>query len=207
MINLNNLKYENDYELLYLVSENIEEANDLIYEKYRPVIDKYVKKYLPLVNNKGLEYNDLYQEGLIGLISAINAYKERKENKFSTFAFVCIERRIITAVKLASRQKHKILNDSYSLDYHDENSLSLNEIISSSDGQLLDDLVKNENEELFNNKLNKELTKLELDVYNLRLSGFSYEEIATMLKKSVKSVGSTIARIKLKIKKILDEIN
>ena len=35
---MKNKVYENDYELLYLVSEN-EDANEVIYEKYAPVID------------------------------------------------------------------------------------------------------------------------------------------------------------------------
>ena len=72
---------ENDYELLYLISENNEEANEVIFKKYNPIIEYYAKKYLPLVSNKGIDYNDLYQEGLIGLNSAIEGYRDQKDIK------------------------------------------------------------------------------------------------------------------------------
>ena len=45
----------NDYELLYLISDNNEEANEIIFSKYKPVIEFYAKKYLPCVINKGID--------------------------------------------------------------------------------------------------------------------------------------------------------
>ena len=37
--------YEADEELLYLISENTEEADEAIFKKYDPVINYYSKKY------------------------------------------------------------------------------------------------------------------------------------------------------------------
>ena len=112
--------YENlpdDGELLYMISDNNDETKFLISQKYKPVITYYANKYSTYVEGKGLDFNDLYQEGLIGLIGAVDSFKERKDIKFSTFAFLCIKRKILTAVKNANRKKHSILNESYSLDY------------------------------------------------------------------------------------------
>ena len=84
----------NDYELLNYIAENNEEANNIIFKKYSTVIDFYAKKYLNLVDGKGMDYNDLYQEGLIALNEAINKYKEQKNIKFASFASICIERKM-----------------------------------------------------------------------------------------------------------------
>lgn len=200
-------EYDNDYELLYMIGENDEDASNLIYEKYKPVIDFYVKKYINLVSGKGIDYNDLYQEGLLGLDSAIKSYDNNIENKFSSFAFTCIERKIITEVKKVNRQKHKILNESFSIDLAKDDGTSLIDVITSDDKEILDLIVDKENEEIFNDKLKKELTSAEYEVYALRIKGYNYEEIAKELNKTIKSVGSSISRIKNKIRKILEEIN
>ncbi len=200
---------ESDSELLYMVSENNEDANEAIFKKYEPVIDYYAKKYSILVESKGLDYNDLYQEGLIGLDGAIKGYKDKKDIKFSTFAFVCIKRKIFTAVKIANRKKHSILNDSYSLDYRgddDKNGFE-NIAVNNNFNGIEDLLVSKENKELFNDMINKELTPFEKSVYELRINGFNYEEISKTLGKTVKSVESVLFRIRIKIKNILNKIN
>lgn len=201
--------YENDSELLYLISDNNEEANEAIYKKYEPVISYYAKKYSVYVEGKGIDYNDLYQEGLIGLIGAIKSFKEKRDIKFSTFAFMCIKRKMITAVKNANRKKHSILNESYSLDYkQDEDDLrGFDNVLSVNTGGLEDLLVSKENNEIFNKRLNEELTDFEKMVYELRINNFSYEEIAGTLGKTIKSVSSALERIRVKLKSILNEIN
>lgn len=201
-------KYEEDSELLYLVSEAGEDANETIYKKYEPVIDYYSRKYLRLVEGKGLDYNDLYQEGLIGLDAAINNYREQKDIKFSTFAFICIKRKIYTAVKSASRKKYSVLNESYSLDYQTENDkISFANFVYSSNASVEDLLVGNENTEFFNKRISEELTDLEKQVYSLKLNDFNCEEIADALGKTYKSIESVLFRIRIKLKKILNEID
>ena len=198
---------EVDNELLYMVSDN-EEANEALYKKYEPVISYYANKYSKLVEGKGIDYNDLYQEGLIGLIKAVDGFKEQKDIRFSTFAFVCIKRSIISAVRKASRKKHSALNESYSLDYSSEDdNLSFDNIISNNVGGIEDLLVSKEKNNKFNELLSKSLTDFEKEVYDLRINNFSYDEIATMLGKTRKAVDGTLSRIRVKIRKILNEID
>lgn len=200
-------EYETDDELLYLISENTEEADAAIFKKYDQVINYFSKKYLNLVIGKGIDESDLYQEGLIGLSEAINAYKENKDIKFSTFAFTCIKRKIITAVKLANRKKHSILNDSYSLDFkYDEESQSTENYIMVNNG-IEDLLVSNEKELSFKNRINKELSPFEKKVYELKIDNFTNDEIARMLSKSSKSIESALGRIRIKLRKVLQEID
>ena len=198
---------EVDNELLYMVSDN-EDANEALYKKYEPVISYYANKYSKLVEGKGIDYNDLYQEGLIGLIKAVDGFKEQKDIRFSTFAFVCIKRSIISAVRKASRKKHSVLNESYSLDYSpDDDNLSFDNIISNNVGGIEDLLVSKEKNNKFNELLSKSLTDFEKEVYDLRINNFSYDEIATMLGKTRKAVDGTLSRIRVKIRKILNEID
>ena len=179
-MNFETKEYDNDYELLYLIVESSEEANEAIIKKYSPAIDYFVRKYVPLVEGKGVDENDLYQEGLIGLDSAI---------------------------KMANRKKNSILNDSYSIDYTSDDDKSLENIIKANDSGIDDLLVSKEQEDLYNDMVNKELTKFEKEVYELRISGLSYHDIAKALGKTVKSVDSSLCRIRIKIKQILEEIN
>lgn len=69
---------ENDYELLYLISESNEEAKEVFFEKYKPTVQSYVLKYFPFIKNKGYEMNDLYQEGMLGLNRAIHDLKNKR---------------------------------------------------------------------------------------------------------------------------------
>ena len=52
---------------------------------------------------------------MIGLYKAIKSFDVEKQNKFKTFANICIERQLITAIKTSTRQKHMPLNSCISL--------------------------------------------------------------------------------------------
>lgn len=201
-------QYEEDSELLYLISENTSEAYDAVFEKYSPAINYFSKKYLNMVAGKGIDENDLYQEGMIGLNEAINNYREQKNIKFSTFAFTCIQRKMFSAIKNVNRQKHKILNDSYSLDYkyNEELDFSSN-LLCATSSSVEDLLVDREHNDIFRSKLKKELTPFENEVYELKINNFSNEEIASMLSRTYKSIESVLRRIRIKIKNILDEMD
>lgn len=197
-----------DGELLYMISDNNEEAYDTIYKKYDPVISYFAKKYSGFTDGKGIDYNDLYQEGLIGLMQAIDKFKEQKDIKFSTFAFLCIKRKIISLVRDVNRKKHSALNDSYSIDYHPEDdNRSFDNLLATSYSGIEDLLVSKENDEYINRRINEVLSDFEKTVYELRLNNFSYEEISQLLNKSFKSIDGTLSRIKEKIKNILNEMN
>lgn len=202
-------EYEDDYELLYLISENSEEAQEDIFKKYEPVVNLYAKKYSHLIEGKGIDYNDLYQEGLIGIDSAIKNYKDQKDIKFSTFVFMCIKRKMLTAVKLANRKKHSILNESYSIDYHNGNDdkNGFQNIIYDKQGGIEELLVSKENTCIFNEMIKNDLTNFEKQVYDLRVSGFSHSEISKILNKTPKSIESVLFRIRIKLRNILDKIN
>lgn len=200
-------KNENDYELLYLVSENNDDARDIFYSKYENVIKIKASKYKKYVESMGYDFSDILQEGRLGLTNAINSFKEHKDVQFHTFANLCIDRQLATFIRDISRDKHKLLNTSISLD-STTNSVGrpLTEIIL--DERNIDPelsfIEAEEKEELYN-KIDDILTTTEKDVFELRIQGFSYKEIANILDITPKAVDGTISRIKNKLSNIVNK--
>lgn len=196
----------NDFELLYLTCAESEEAYDILYSKYKPIVEIKAKKYLRYAQGKGLDLNDLIQEGMIGLSEAIRDFKTRKDVKFSTFANMCIERQINSAITKASRIKHRSLNESLSLDdkVTDDDKSLIETITDSNETDPSNYLVDLETKEEFYDIVKKELTPFELEVLSLRLKNFDYKEIASNLSKSYKSIDSALQRIKTKLRQVFN---
>lgn len=87
------------------------EAEEYLIRKYKEVVSSRSKLYFIM----GADGEDVVQEGMIGLFKAIKSYDCEKDASFHTFAELCINRQIITAIKTASRLKHSPLNTSISL--------------------------------------------------------------------------------------------
>ena len=66
----------NDYEVVYLVKENDEEARKIIFNKYIPIVRKLASKYSMSAKWARVDFDDLVQEGLIALNDAIDKYDE-----------------------------------------------------------------------------------------------------------------------------------
>ena len=108
-----------------MVSANQQTDLHLIWQyrggRYRE--DALVEKYLPMVRHivrhhyaGFLDFDDLVQEGLIGLLGAISEYRpDRFDVKFSSFAYLCIQRKVFNAVKQYTGNKHRVLNQAASL--------------------------------------------------------------------------------------------
>ena len=164
---MNYLEY-NDYELISLAVEQNEDAINLIYKKYEPLIKKIASKYYSFAKNYGVELNDLIQEGMIGLSKAIDQYRDNKEASFYTFALTCIDRRIQDLVNSSTRLKHKILNDSLPLEFESDG------VVKTLESYTIDNeinpeniLFKYEDEKNFLNKAKQVLTDFECQVFLL----------------------------------------
>jgi RNA polymerase sporulation-specific sigma factor len=199
----------NDYELLYLYNEGNEEAGRILYNKYKLVAELKAKKYGRYANKLGLDFNDLVQEGMIGFSEALKDFKYEKDVKFATFASLCIERQICSAIMAANRNKHKILNESLSLDYVSDDSKKpiIEYVIEDRENNPLEYIIDLEKEEETYHKIKEHLTDFENQVLQLKLNNFNYREIAEILDKSVKSIDNTLQRIKNKIRNIIVKNN
>lgn len=201
-----NYREFNDNEILNYISEGNEIALNLIYEKYKPLINKIATNmFRRYCSNTSLEKNDLIQEGMLALNSAINHFKEQKDVLFYTYAKTCIERKIISVVISAHRQKNKPLNDSIAVEFSTDD-VNVDVLLKDNHMNPENIIIDRESESELLEKINNSLTDLEQQILQLKMDGFDYKEISLIVNKDTKSVDNAIQRIRNKIKKIVNEI-
>lgn len=195
----------NDYELIQYIAENNEEANNIMFQKYEPLITGTAKKMYKYGMKYGLELNDLIQEGMLALSDAIATFSDQKEAIFYTYAKTCVERKMISLVISSNRLKHRILNESISLEStNDDGEITNLEYLFKDDRDNPENiLLSEEYEKELMKKAETILTSFELQVFELKLNGFDYKEIAEMLDKEPKSIDNALQRIKVKIKECI----
>ena len=187
-----------DEELISLVKSNDKYALDFIIEKYKDLVNMKVSKYFII----GAEKEDIIQEGMIGLFKAIQSFDATKQNSFKTFANMCIERQLITAIKTSNRQKNIPLNSYLSLNtaaYEDDEDTTVLEIFDSHQTEdPLDTITKKEYYKRVEDAIDKSLSDFEKQVLARFIKGESYVTIAEKLDTQVKSVDNAIQRIRKK---------
>ena len=150
---------------------------------------------------------------MIGLYKAVRDYNEEKNASFRSFAELCVNRQMITAIKAATRQKHQPLNSYVSLNkpvYEEESEQTYMDFLQSSSGSLLNPealLIGQENKSFLEDQMVKNLSSFETRVLVLYLQGRSYFEIANVLDKPEKSIDNALQRVKKKLEKFLEEKN
>lgn len=202
------MSYEeySDDELYSLVCESDEDAKDMLFMKYKYIIDIVIKKYAFSAMKYGFEYKDLYQEALVGFSDAIQSYREEKNTSMATFITLCVDRRLQNTIRKASRVKNRVLLESLSLDHvYEEYNIPLKEVISDNNkNDPLTNIAKDEEFDELLEVIENALSSSEYEVYKLLISGLSYNEIAKILGKTPKQIDNAIQRFKSKIKDILD---
>ena len=184
----------NDYELVFLAQEGNEDAINSIYKKYKPIVVKKSKNAIVFASHHGIEINDIMQEGYIGLDEAIKDFSQDTDASFYTFASLCIDRQIYNYLRKMTGGKDRVLNEAISINESLEKTID--------DGTDIESYMmgKDANKKMANDIRNI-LTDFEKKVFNLRIKGYSFEEIANTLNKDIKSIYNTFWRIKEKIKK------
>ena len=152
----------------------------------------------------GGDSEDLSQEGMFGLLSAIREFDPTQGVSFRSFAEHCIRMRLYSAVKSAARLKHLPLNDSMPLEQLSDDPGSQCSAAPEMFRRSPEDLVlARESKEELKTFYDRCLSKLEKQVLNLYLEGFSYREIARRLSKDEKAVDNAVQRIRRKLAQTL----
>lgn len=196
-----------DDQLVQMIYESSEEAKDIIFDKYKYIIDIEVRKYSKMADMLGYDYNDLYQDALLGFADALNSYRDDRNASLARFITVCVDRRLQLSIKKAGRIKNKLISESLSLEHvYDQVSSPLMDLLSdNSENDPLENILKEEKLQELVDSIKKELSEAEYEVYSLMISGLNYNEIAILLNKTPKQIDNTMQRIKNKIKKILKD--
>lgn len=206
-VSVNNLDYNNlsDSELFMLVNEENEDAKDILFEKYKYIIDIILKKYSYVSSRMGIEYKELYSEALVGFSDALVNFQDDKDASLATFISLCVNRRVQKVIAKASTIKNKIMQESYSLDHvYEQFGLPLVEMISdNNENDPLNNMAKEESYAELLTNIKKELSASEYEVYTLMVNNMDYNTIALILNKTPKQIDNTMQRIKHKVKEIL----
>ena len=165
--------------------------------------EELLSRYAGLVRGRargfflvGGETEDLIQEGMIGLYRAVSEYRVDREGgmSFKNFAYLCVSRRIIDAVKASARKKNVPLNNYVSL-FQSEWEMP----VSSPE----DEVIRGEDRREFLQKMSKELSDFEFRVTVMYMDALSCAEICEATGKEEKSVDNAIQRSKKKLQKLL----
>ena len=197
---------ETDEELILRYRDGEEEAASFLMNKYKNLVRKKASSMYIL----GADRDDLIQEGMIGLFKAIRDYDMGRDVNFYTFADLCVSRQMYTAVQASNRQKHLPLNTYISLyseavpSEEGKEEYALMNTLAAGNGINPEEMViEQENMELFETAILKELSEFEKQVFELHLTGMTYTEIAKVLGRDEKSTDNALQRMKNKIKKVI----
>ena len=184
----------NEYELVFLAQEGNEDAINLIYQKYKPIVVKKSKNSILFAAHHGIDINDIMQEGFIGLDEAIKNFSQDTDASFYTFALLCIDRQILNYIRKMTGGKDKPLNEAISITDNLEKTVD--------DGTNIELSFINHDDDINTvNEIRKILTDFERTVFDMKIKGYTFDEISEILNKDRKSIYNTFQRIRLKIKR------
>ena len=191
---------DSDEGLVELAQSGDDVAIDALLTRYRHYARAKARTYFLA----GADKEDIVQEGMIGLYKAIRDFEPEHNTAFRAFAELCITRQIITAIKTATRQKHQPLNSYVSLNRPvaggDDDDRSLADSIETSEVADPAELVISAEEvRTIKAQMGEVLSPFEVEVLEHYIDGRSYQQIADMLGRHVKSIDNALQRIKRKL--------
>ena len=196
----------NDYELLYMIGENDDIANNMMYQKYMPIIKKEASRLYKYAHKLGLEKSDVEQEGYTALFSSLKNFNYDKNVLFYTYVVTAIKRKMMNLIRINLSNKNKSLN----------NSISLDKSITEDDATLLsfladDKIISPESafiEKSIINDVKSLLYSMPIDdasILELKINGFKVKEMAILLGMKNHSILHLLNRIKKNLNFIIEK--
>lgn len=186
-----------DEELIVRLRGGEEGISDYLMEKYKGLVRRKARA-LYLI---GGDTDDLIQEGMIGLFKAVRDYRPERAASFLTFAKMCIDRQIYSAIQNSNRQKHQPLNSYISLNEELGEETFAGVWVENPESIIIDQ----ENALTLQKEIKKSLSPMENQVLEYYLSGRSYSQIGEAMGKSAKSIDNALRRIRGKIRDYLEK--
>ena len=181
-------KYLSEEELIKLVQQNDEQAFNVIFTRYLPLIKSIVSKH----SNNPSEIEDLLQDATISFYFATIFY-DFSSSSFKTYCSLCMERGIVSSINKTLAKKRIPLNLLVNVED--------NEIISKDETPEQIVIKKEENSTFFSG-IRQKLSSLETAVLDSYIQTGSYDETAEQLSITRKSVDNALMRVRRKIRQI-----
>ena len=190
-----------DSELEFYLHDNNEDAVDIVYEKYKYIIEVLLNKYKRVFYALNIDTEEVRQEANLAFSSAIYSYNQDKDTSMSTFITLCVERKIRQVIKSYETIKSRVHSETLSLN-SSNNDISLENFIGDETYEPLKTIENIDTLKYINHEVQHLLSSSELEVYNLMIKGLNYIEIASILNKTPKQIDNSIQRIRIKLKKL-----
>ena len=184
-----NFIHMNDNELVECAKSGNSLALQVLIERYS---DKVLQKARSFKSLIGIENDDLYQEGMMGFVSAVYSFDNSRDVLFSTYASTLSTRKMLSAIRKINSTANQPLQSYISI----EEEQDLFSDIPSPEETLLS--VERVNE--INSFVEESFSKKEKKVFKLSVLGMKYSQIAEILDCTEKSVDNTIQRIRRKLR-------
>lgn len=178
-----------DEELAVLAANGDDESMALLISKVMPVAKAKASKH----GSPRLSAEDLVQEGMLGFLDAVKSFRSEKGVPFKAYAEICINNRIVSAVRANFNHKNAALTNAVSIEEETDSLLSRCD----DPANIVSDKYSSEH---IKNLIDSGLSDFEKQVIELRLHDKSYAQIALSLNCSEKAVDNALQRIRKKIR-------
>lgn len=168
---------------------------------FSELLNRYTRLMLykiSCVRSGGSEADDFMQECSLGLLDAVESYSAEEKASFRTYAGVCMDNRLKTALRKSASEKNKPLRGYVEISDYLEGSDADNTLGRGINPE--EQMLINESAAELKQRLKELLSKKEHEVFSLYLSGRSYEEISKAMGVSLKTVDNALQRVRRKLK-------
>lgn len=157
----------------------------------------------------GAGLDDIIQEGMIGLFKAVYGYNPEKNHNFGSFASLCIERQIQSAIKNANSKKNSPLNSYVPISQFDDRNddeETLKLVLVDDESDIEQNYIDRELNVDVKNRIKTQLSAEQFKLLKMFLNGKSYVEMAEALNITTKQVDNNLQAIKRILRSLKGEI-
>lgn len=192
-------------DLILKAQQGDENAMESIVNLFRAKVTAISREYFLV----GAGLDDIIQEGMIGLFKAVYVYNPQKNHNFGSFATLCIERQIQTAIKNANRKKNSPLNSYVPIsqfDDRDDDEENIKLVLADDESDIEQNYINKELNVVVMSKVKSLLTDEQFKLLKMFLNGKSYVEMAEAMNVSTKQIDNNLQAIKKILKSLKGEI-
>ena len=192
-------------DLILKAQQGDENAMESIVNLFRAKVTAISREYFLV----GAGLDDIIQEGMIGLFKAVYVYNPQKNHNFGSFATLCIERQIQTAIRNANRKKNSPLNSYVPIsqfDDRDDDEENIKLVLADDESDIEQNYINKELNVVVMSKVKSLLTDEQFKLLKMFLNGKSYVEMAEAMNVSTKQIDNNLQAIKKILKSLKGEI-
>ncbi len=193
----------NDYELLYLIDLEDEEAFCILREKYRPICLALCRDYYKEEESMVVSFEDYLSICESSLMKAVRGFDEKKNVTFYTFFLICLTSSLKLVKRKTYQKKNRSLLEHSPYDYEIEDYYQ--------EKYRTYEVRDQDPEKIYQEKQLEKIVKSYLyqaepfasHILQLRINGFQYKEIATLLNTTTETVTKSLKHSRYQLKEYL----